>query len=83
MGMEIPQIFSVPVADEFRVLFRKLATKHKMAFVPFFLEGVAGQEQLNLPDELHPSAEGYQIIADNVWATLKPLLDPMAARKQA
>lgn len=83
MGMEIPQIFSVPVGDEFRGLFRKLATKHKMAFVPFFLEGVAGQVHLNLPDGLHPSAKGYQIIADTVWATLKPLLDPNAARKRA
>jgi acyl-CoA thioesterase-1 len=77
MGMEIPQIFSVPVADEFRSLFRKLATKHKMVFVPFFLEGVAGQAHLNLMDGLHPSAKGYQVIADNVWPTLKPLLDPI------
>lgn len=83
MGMEIPQIFSVPVADEFRGLFRKLAVKHKMVFVPFFLEGVAGQVHLNLPDGLHPSAKGYQIIADNVWTSLKPLLDPVSMRKQA
>lgn len=81
MGMEIPQIFSVPVAEEFRGLFRKLATKHKMIFVPFFLEGVAGQVHLNLPDGLHPSAKGYQVIAENVWPVLKPLLDPVALEK--
>jgi acyl-CoA thioesterase-1 len=37
MGMEIPQIFSVPVADEFRSLFRKLATKHKWYLFHSFL----------------------------------------------
>jgi acyl-CoA thioesterase-1 len=45
-----------------------------MAFVPFFLEGVAGQAHLNLRDGLHPSAEGYKIIADKVWPVLRTLL---------
>jgi acyl-CoA thioesterase-1 len=81
MGMEIPQLFSVPVDEEFRGLFRKLAHKHKLIFVPFFLEGVAGHAHLNLMDGLHPSARGYQIIADNVWPVLKPILDPIAFEK--
>jgi len=42
--------------------------------VPFFLEGVAGVKHLNLPDGLHPSARGYEVIADNVWPTIKALL---------
>jgi len=46
-----------------------------MAFVPFFLEGVAGKPHLNLPDQLHPNAEGYKVIADKVWPVIKGLLD--------
>jgi acyl-CoA thioesterase I len=83
MGMEIPQVLSLPVPEEFRSMFRRLATKHNMAFVPFFLEGVAGKVDLNLLDGLHPSAKGYQVIADNVWPVLKPLLDPVFGRKSA
>lgn len=83
MGMEIPQVLSLPLPEEFRSMFRKLAVKHDMAFVPFFLEGVAGQVDLNLLDGLHPSSKGYQVIANNVWPVLKPLLDPMVGRKSA
>jgi len=74
MGMEIPPFIpSAPVA-EFREIFRMLAQKYDMAFVPFYLEGVAGQKHLNLPDGLHPSAAGYKIIADRIWPVVKKLL---------
>jgi acyl-CoA thioesterase I len=74
MGMELPAIISGGRADEFKMIFRTLADRHNMAFVPFFLQGVAGVEGLNLRDGLHPSAKGYQVIADNVWPVLKSLL---------
>lgn len=76
MGMEIPAFIPGPFAAEFRAIFRKLADTNQMAFVPFYLEGVAGKTHLNLPDMLHPSAEGYRIIADNVWPVLRGLLNP-------
>jgi acyl-CoA thioesterase-1 len=41
----------------FITIFRNLANFNQLTFVPFFLEGVAGQAHLNLPDRLHPSAE--------------------------
>lgn len=74
MGMEIPAFIPGPFAAEFRAVFRKLAEANQMAFVPFYLEGVAGKPHLNLPDMLHPSAEGYRIMADNVWPVLQVLL---------
>ncbi|WP_164849913.1 SGNH/GDSL hydrolase family protein [Mucilaginibacter limnophilus] len=45
-----------------------------MAYVPFFLEGVAGQVHLNLRDGLHPSAAGYKVIAGKVWPVIKSVL---------
>lgn len=75
MGMELPEFVPGPFAKEFRSLFRRLADRHTMAFVPFFLEGVAGVHHLNLNDGLHPSAKGYQHIADRVWPVLKTLLE--------
>ncbi|HEY0770717.1 MAG TPA: arylesterase, partial [Sphingobacteriaceae bacterium] len=58
----------------FRKIYRELAESHSAAFVPFFLEGVAGIKELNLYDGLHPSAKGYEVITDNVWPTIKALL---------
>lgn len=74
MGMEIPAFIPGAFAAEFRAIFRKLADTNQMAFVPFYLADVAGKPHLNLPDMLHPSAEGYRIMANNVWPTLRPLL---------
>jgi acyl-CoA thioesterase-1 len=74
MGMEIPAFIPGTFAVEFKAIFRKLAEANQMAFVPFYLAGVAGRSHLNLPDRLHPSAEGYRIMADNVWPVIKDLL---------
>ena len=74
MGMEIPAFIPGAFAAEFRAIFRKLADANQMAFVPFYLAGVAGKPHFNLPDMLHPSASGYRIMANNVWPTLRELL---------
>lgn len=74
MGMEIPPFIPAAPVEEFKRIFRRLADKYQMAFVPFYLEGVAGKPDLNLPDGLHPSAEGYKIIADKIWPVIRPLL---------
>jgi acyl-CoA thioesterase-1 len=74
MGMEIPPFIPGAPVQEFKLIFRRLAEKYEMAFVPFYLEGVAGKKQLNLPDGLHPSAQGYKIIADRIWPVIKTLL---------
>ena len=74
MGMEIPDAINFAPLNGFRKIYRELAEAHATAFVPFFLEGVAGVKHLNLPDGLHPSAKGYEVIADKVWPTIKALL---------
>ncbi len=78
MGMELPPFVPGSFAGEFRSIFRRLADVNHMILVPFFLEGVAGQRGLNLNDGIHPSAEGYKIIANNVWPVLRPLLSDTA-----
>lgn len=73
-GMEIPDIVPGRYAAEFRVLFRELALKNNVAFVPFLLEGVAGMRHLNLPDGVHPNAEGQKLLAKHTWSVLKDAL---------
>ncbi|AIZ62679.1 GDSL family lipase [Hymenobacter sp. DG25B] len=64
----------VHYAQEFKALFRTLAEKNSVAFVPFLLQDVMGRRELNLPDGVHPNAEGQKILARNVWAVLEPVL---------
>jgi acyl-CoA thioesterase-1 len=45
-----------------------------MTLVPFILEGVGGETQLNQEDGIHPTAEGHKIVAENLWRQLGKLL---------
>ena len=71
LGMEVPPNMGGRYVLEFRLIFREIAEKNNIPFVPFMLEGVAGNPKLNLRDGIHPTGEGYKIVADNVWEVLK------------
>lgn len=73
-GMEVPPNYGPEYASAFRAMFSELAHKHSAPFIPFFLQGVGGVRSLNQEDGVHPTAEGYDIVADNVWSVLRPLL---------
>jgi acyl-CoA thioesterase I len=74
-GMEAPPNLGARYTERFRDTFRDLARKHDAALVPFLLEGVAGEAAFNQEDRIHPSAEGHEVIARNVWEVLRPVLE--------
>ena len=55
-------------------IFPAVAKEYRAALIPFFLEGVGGRPELNQEDGIHPTARGYDIVVENVWKTLLPLL---------
>ncbi len=59
---------------DFSDAFPDLAEQHKVAYLPFLLEGIALKKELNQPDGIHPNAEGTRIMRDNVYKELRPLL---------
>lgn len=71
LGMEVPPNMGGKYVADFRLIFREVAEKNDIPFVPFMLEGVAGNAKLNLRDGIHPTGEGYKIVAENVWEVLK------------
>lgn len=73
-GMEVPPNMGDKYASDFRNMFKELAAKNQMTFLPFLLEGVAGIPKLNQNDGIHPTAEGQKIVAKNVWSKLQSLL---------
>jgi acyl-CoA thioesterase-1 len=74
-GMEAPPNYGPAYTSEFRQVFRDLAREHKVPFVPFYLEGVAGNPKLNISDGIHPNSDGAIIVAQMIWRYLEPLLD--------
>ncbi|THD70007.1 arylesterase [Robertkochia marina] len=74
-GMQIPPNLGEEYTTEFRRLFGELAQKNDLALIPFLLQGVAGDPELNQEDGIHPTAEGQKILADNVWEVLREVVD--------
>ena len=73
-GMEVPPNYGPRYTDSFRKIFQSVAREYNAFLIPFFLEGVGGHPHLNQDDGIHPTAEGYDIVVENVWRVLEPLL---------
>src|SRR3954464_9113337 len=73
-GMEAPPNYGRDYIVAFHKVYPALARRYHVPLVPFLLQGVAGVESLNQPDGIHPTAAGARIVAENVWAVLKPLV---------
>jgi acyl-CoA thioesterase-1 len=73
-GMQLPDYSSDDYVGAFGGIFGALAEKNRATLIPYLLEGVGGNPELNQWDRVHPNAAGQRILADNVWRVLEPLL---------
>ncbi|MEX0721951.1 MAG: arylesterase [Balneolaceae bacterium] len=73
-GMQVPPNLGTDYAEQFKTLYVDLAEENNLKLIPFILEGVGGEEELNQPDGIHPTAEGHKVIAEVVWEILKPII---------
>jgi acyl-CoA thioesterase-1 len=73
-GMEAPRNYGEDYAKDFREMYAELAEKHGTLFYPFFLKGVALNPELNMPDGIHPTAEGVTVIVENILPKVRELI---------
>lgn len=73
-GMLIPPNYGPDYAAKFAGLFPKLSQELRVPLIPFLLEGVAAEPELNQADGIHPTAQGQVIVARTVLSHLEPLL---------
>jgi acyl-CoA thioesterase-1 len=73
-GMQIPPSMGQTYTTEFKNIYTELAEKNSMTLIPFLLEGVGGEPELNQQDGIHPNKEGSRLVAENVWQKLEKLL---------
>ena len=74
IGMRMLSNYGSNYIRHFEAIYPDLARRNALPLVPFLLEGVAGVDSLNQPDQIHPTAAGQRIVAETVWRTLEPLL---------
>lgn len=73
-GMQVPPNLGAEYATGFARAFSDLARENNAVLIPFLLEGVGGNRELNQQDLIHPTPAGHRVIADLVWRTLEPIL---------
>jgi acyl-CoA thioesterase I len=73
-GMHMPASMGPDFEEAFRGIYPGLAAKNGLALVPFLLDGVAGNPDLNQADGIHPNAPGAAIVAERLWKRLRPIL---------
>ncbi len=72
-GMRMPANFGADYTTRFEAVFANVAKASNATLLPFVLEGVGGVPRYNQRDQIHPTAEGHQIVAELIWPLLKPL----------
>ena len=72
--MQMPANMGKEYNEQFALTFSEVAKSKKVAYLPFLLEGIAGKKEYNLPDRIHPNAEGQKIVAAHVFNAVHQLL---------
>jgi acyl-CoA thioesterase-1 len=73
-GMKLPPNYGEEYTAGFEAIFPRIAKRFRVPLIPFFLEGVAASTTLNQADGIHPTKEGYEIIVEQVFKALRPLI---------
>lgn len=73
-GMQIPPNLGQEYTESFRKVFAKVAKDRKVDLIPFLLENVGGEEDLNQSDGIHPNQAGHKVVAETVWMYLEKYL---------
>ena len=73
-GITLPPNYGPDYIREFEKIYKDLAARYKLPFIPFLLEGVVGVPGMMQPDGIHATVKGNEVVARLVMRTLKPLL---------
>lgn len=71
-GMLMPKNYGEKYRDQFSSIYHELASQHDVLLIPFLLEGVALEKELNQPDGIHPNKKGHKVMAHNLWDFMRP-----------
>ncbi len=72
--MHMPPNYGPEYTKKYSEIFPNLAKKYKVHLVPFMLNKVAGNPELNLADGIHPNEKGHAIIAETFFESIKGVL---------
>lgn len=74
-GMMVPPNMGRSYSNAFKAVFPAVAQEANVKLIPFILEHVGGEKELNQADGIHPTPEGHKLVVENVWEVLKDVVD--------
>jgi acyl-CoA thioesterase I len=79
-GMYASRNLGPDYVTKFDSIYPDIAKEHDLVLYPFFLEGVAGERALNLPDGMHPTQKGVEMIVERIVPTVETFLARLGPR---
>ena len=74
-GMTLPPNYGPDYIKSFQQIYTDLAAKYKVKLIPFLLADIITPDLRYLQrDQIHPTAEGAEIVSGTVLKAVKPLL---------
>ena len=70
-GLKMPMNYGDEYRESFEKIFKDLAQKNNITYIPFLLEGVAGNPDLNLSDMIHPNEKGHKMMTETLYPYFK------------
>jgi acyl-CoA thioesterase-1 len=81
-GMLAPPNFGADYGARFNSIYPDLAKQFDLPLYPFFLDGVAADAKLNQADGIHPTAEGVDIVVNNMLPTVEAFLRTIGEQRR-
>lgn len=79
-GMKASPSLGAGYGQKFNAIYPALAQKYQAPFYPFFLQGVAGEENLELADGLHPNRAGVETIVTGILPLTERFVESLMRR---
>jgi len=70
-GIKVPPNYGAAYSSSFEAVFPRVAEKNGVPLIPFLLDKVGGDKNMNLPDGIHPNEKGHAVIAETVFQAIK------------
>jgi acyl-CoA thioesterase I len=74
LGITLPPNYGPDYVQPFTAMFPELAKKYKIPLIPFLLSHVYQHPDMMQPDGIHPNGKGNQVIANDVFKLIAPML---------
>lgn len=80
-GMRAAPNLGADYAKKFDAIYAELAKEHDILIYPFFLDGVAGERDLNMSDGIHPTPKGVSLIVERILPSVDSLIERVKKRR--